>query len=101
MSTSKSSRDSRSCFTLCTTDFISSIKSDTVFSRRSDELQHSSYSTTRQSSIVSTDRNFSADRPAAATTPLRIVPNSGLLVVVVVLFAVVVPLLPLLLKLFE
>lgn len=54
-STSKSSRLSRRFLINWTTGLTSSMKSVTVFSRRNDELQHSSYSTMRQSSNASTD----------------------------------------------
>lgn len=55
LSTSKSSRLSRKFLINWTTGFTNSIKSLTVFSRRSDELQHSSYNTINASNSASTD----------------------------------------------
>lgn len=61
LTTSKSSRVNRNRLITCTIGFTKSIKSETVFSRRNDELQHSSCSTSKQSSKPSTETDFLPD----------------------------------------
>lgn len=77
-STSKSSRLNRRFFINWTTGLTSSMKSVTVFSRRNDELQHSSYSTMRQSSNASTDIVLPGCVIGAVRLPSVAEPNSML-----------------------